>query len=422
MGRNIKTIAAIAVVGVLSTWPAVAQTTSPSPQQSNTSTTTPDPNASNGGAASAYNFEVPSPAPATCCGGSYDHQNANGNAVNIMKNFNQKLAAVQLALIEAMRLSTGQLSGNFREQTGATHTLADQQDDRSTVKAVESARMTSIKDSATGVTSCYVISGTPGAGTETQSNKFRYALANEAADLDQGADGTPSAKGTAFAVQARVDMHCAKYATEADIAAGICPSGATDKALKGADINVAKSLFYSKDGGSMTLDDDHIKASKAFLVNSFTPNPLGRMKSNEGKTLEGREKAAKRNAVLANNSIAIDVVSDFIARRTANKDNKLVSWAQDKAKKMAGFENMDLSAGVSKLDWLAIYSRGFLTDADALASSDQSQVTSIKDIKNMMAVQLYQNFENYLLMEKIALNLATQTSILVKQEAERLTQ
>lgn len=407
MGRNTKKIAAFAVLGVLAGGPAIAQTTTTS---------------SSGGASNAYNFDVPSPAPATCCGGHYDHSNANGNAVNIMKNFNQKLAAVQLALIEAMRLSTGQLSGNFREQTGATHTLADQQDDRSTVKAIENARMDSIRNSATGVTSCSVISGTPGAGTEIQSMKFRGALTNAMTDFDQGADGTPSAKGTAYALQARVDMHCSKYATEADIAAGICKSGAASTELKGADVNVAKSLFYSKDGGSMTLDDDHLEASKAFMVNSFVPTPLGRMKANEGTTLQGREKAAKRNAVLANNSIAVDVVADFIARRTGNKDNKLMGWAQDKAKKMAGFENMDLSNGVSKLDWLAIYSRGFLTDGDALAASDQSEVTAIKDMKNMMAVQLYQNFENYLLMEKIALNLATQTSILVRQEAERLTQ
>lgn len=419
MKKTAGKIAAIAVIGLLTGGSAFAQTASTG---TDTSATPNAATSSASGAAASYNFDVPSPAPATCCGGTYDHTNANGNAVNVMKNFNQKLAAVQLALIEAMRLSTGQLSGNFREQTGATHTLADQQDDRSTVKAIESARMDSIRNSATGVTSCYVISGTPGAGTEIQSNKWRYAMSNSMADFDQGADGTPAARGTAFALQARVDMHCAKYATEADVAAGICKAGSTNETLKGADVNVAKSLFYSKDGATMTLDDERLEASKAFMVNSFVPTPLGRMKTNEGTTLQGREKAARRNAVLANNSIAVDTASDFIARRTPNKDNKLVGWAQDKAKKMAGFQDMDLSAGVSKQDWLAIYSRGFLTDADALASSDQSQVTSIKDIKNMMAVQLYQNFENYLLMEKIALNLATQTSILVKQEAERLSQ
>lgn len=419
MGRNAGKIAAIAVVGMLAGGPAFAQTAA-----TGTDAAASTPNAatqSASGAAASYNFDVPSPAPATCCGGTYDHTNANGNAVNVMKNFNQKLAAVQLALIEAMRLSTGQLSGNFREQTGATHTLADQQDDRSTVKAIESARMDSIRNSASGVTSCYVISGTPGAGTEIASNKWRYAMTNALTDFDQGADNTPAARGTAFAMQARVDMHCAKYASEADVAAGICKSQASET-LKGADVNAAKSLFYSKDGASMTYDDDRVEASKAFIVNSFVPVPVGRMKANEGTTLQGREKAARRNAVLANNSIAVDTASDFASRRTAQKDNKLVGWAQDKAKKMAGFENMDVSGGVSKIDWLAIYARGFLTDADALASSDQSQVTSIKDIKNMMAVQLYLNFENYLLTEKIALNLATQTSILVRQEAERLTQ
>jgi len=77
-------------------------------------------------AAESYSFSVPDTADNTCCRTTYDHDNANGNAKIIMGNTNQKLAAVQLAIIETLRLATGQLSGNSREQTGAQHTLADQ--------------------------------------------------------------------------------------------------------------------------------------------------------------------------------------------------------------------------------------------------------------------------------------------------------
>lgn len=52
---------------------------------------------------------------------------------------NQKLAAIQLAIIEAMRLSTGQMQGNVREQTGAAYSLADQQDTRATQLAIQDA-------------------------------------------------------------------------------------------------------------------------------------------------------------------------------------------------------------------------------------------------------------------------------------------
>jgi len=367
---------------------------------------------SSGGAGDAYNFEVPNPAPATCCHGYYDHQNANGNAVQIMKNFNQKLAAVQLAIIEAMRLSTGQLSGNLREQTGAGHTLADQQDDRETVKSVESARLDAIREATSGTTSCRVISGTIGGGTEAATEQFRQEFAKSLTGHERGANGSPAEKGTAFALQANVMMHCATYADEADVAAGICPSVGK---LPGADLNVADSLFYKKNGLSMTLDDERLEAAKAFTVHAVTPQPAGQMLPQEANTPQGKEKAALRAAAFARNSVAADTVADFMARRTPSPDNKLAGWAKDMASKMTGFENMDFGKGVSKNDWLAIYSRGFLLQGDSLGNSDQSQVTAIKDIKNMMAVQLYQNFENYLLMEKIAMNLAIQTSILVEQ-------
>src|SRR5690606_4447521 len=103
-----------------------------------------------GGLGNAYGYTLPATASPTCCTSkerdAYDHGHADANAVIVMTNFNQKLAAMQLAIIEAMRLSTGQLSGNLREQSGADHTLADQQDDRATVKAVEEARLRAIQD------------------------------------------------------------------------------------------------------------------------------------------------------------------------------------------------------------------------------------------------------------------------------------
>jgi Ca-activated chloride channel family protein len=52
---------------------------------------------------------------------------------------NEKLAAMQLAITEAMRLSTGQMQGNVREQTGAAYSLADQQDTRAVQLAIQDA-------------------------------------------------------------------------------------------------------------------------------------------------------------------------------------------------------------------------------------------------------------------------------------------
>lgn len=403
-------VAVGAVSIVLAGAPALAQTTGAAP------TTTGTSSGSGSSASSAYDFEVPAPLSPFCCGAPYyDHKHVGETGQQIMKNFNQKLAAVQLAIIEALRLATGQLSGNLREQTGAGHTLADQQDDRSTVKSVETVRMEAMRDSTSGTTSCRVITGSKGGGIESPVQKFRVELAKSFGEYERGLPGTPAAKGRNYALMARVDMHCSEYADPADVAAGICKTAGK---LPGADLNVADSLFYTNDGKRMTLEEDRVEAAKAFLVHATTPEPPGALLANEAQTPQGKEKAARLAASYARNSVAYDTAADFLARRKPTDDQKLEEWGKDMASKMSGFQGMDFSKGISKNDWLSIYSRAFLLQADFIGNSDQSVVTATKDIKNMMAVQLYQNFENYLLMEKIAMNLAIQTSILVEQSRQ----
>lgn len=372
-------------------------------------------------AGAAMNYEGYSEAPATCCGGYYDHTNANSNAKQIISNFNHKLAAVQLAIIEAMRLGTGQLSGNLREQTGASHTLADQQDDRATVKSIEAARHKALTEAVSGPTSCRTIWGTVGASTESVSEIFRQEYAAALADHGRGNGESPVRNGREYALKAHMVAHCSKFADEKDVASGVCDSVASDESLRGADITASKSIFWrGEDGLSFTLTGDRHTAAKQLGIFLHNPYPVQPLPKDYGKTPEGKEKAAIMAGIYARNSIAEDTYSDILARREPMENPKLKSWAEDNVRKMAGYEKMDLSKGVSRNDWLAIYSRGFLLRTDEAVVSNNNLAMPIKDMRNMMAVLLYQNFENYLLLEKIALNLATQTSILVEQSRDKL--
>jgi hypothetical protein len=173
------------------------------------------------GLSSAMNVDFKA-ADSTCCGKYYDHDNANGNANNLAKHFSQKLAAMQLAIIEAMKLSTGQLSGNLREQSGAEHTLADQQDDRSTVKSIEQSRIDAIRDAESGSNSCRVITGSRGGAANKGAKKYSVQLANEVDKFISGQEG-PAKDGQSAAMLARVEAHC-KYATESDVKLGLCQS------------------------------------------------------------------------------------------------------------------------------------------------------------------------------------------------------
>jgi len=409
---SIGRIAIMASVGLgLAGAPALAQGTSTGGASTGGSAST----SSGAGAGDAYNFEVPKPASATCCGNHYDHSNANGNADIIMKNFNQKLAAVQLAIIEALRLGTGQLSGNMREQTGANHTLADQQDDRATVKSVEDQRIKAMMDAATGATSCGILSGSRGGGIEAQAQLYRAALSKSLAEHSRGAKGTPASKSVSYALEANIQAHCDSFATEEDVAFGICSAGSKVGELAGTDLDAGHSLFFAQGGKSMSHDPERQLAVTAFINHAVIPLPPGRFLADEGRGGQNKERAAKRAAALARNSIAQDLLADLASRRVPTQDNKLKQWGSSMASAMAGYSGMDLSKGISKNDWLAIYSRGFLLNPEEGANSNQNPAVAIKDIRNIMSVQAYQNFENYLLLEKIAANLAIQTSMMVEQ-------
>ncbi|WP_315922646.1 hypothetical protein [Mesorhizobium sp. SP-1A] len=344
----------------------------------------------------------------SCCGKYYDHSNANGNAKNLANHFSQKLAAMQLAIIEAMKLSTGQLSGNLREQSGAEHTLADQQDDRATVKSIEQARIDAIRDAESGSNSCRVITGSRGGAAGKGAKKYSRQLAVEVDKFLTGQEG-PAKDGQSAAMLARVEAHC-KYATQADVDIGLC-SAVGEK--PNADISAADSVFYQEDGAVSTYTPEREAAAKLFVLNAFagsTVTPLSKDTINEPSE---REKAANNISYSSRSAIATSVAADYIGNRVAQKDKKLLDWAQGSVQKMPGFQNADFDkAGISNHDWMKIMSRNFLLDSERLGACDKTSTNALKCIKNMVAVQTYMQFESYDMLEKIGFILANQLSIM----------
>lgn len=364
---------------------------------------------------SSYGFEVMATGPNTCCNDKqdgYDHDNANGNAIAIMKNTNQKLAAVQLAIIETLRLMTGQLSGNSREAVGAEHTLADQQDDRSTVKAVETHTLQAINDAASSPSACRIASGSPGGGLAAASNEIAAAYNHEMMKwLDGSSD--MSKQGQDSAVLNRLEMHCAKFASENDVADGVCEAQVA-AAMQGADLDASKSL-NATNGVSETLTPDQVSAAQAYIMHTIAPVPFTKLSPSEANTTEGRLRAQRQQTDLARISTATSTANRILANRSPiTSDSSLIGWAQGNAKNMQGYANADFSKGMSMDDWMAIMTRSFLLNTSELRDSEETPATAIKQVKNMIAVQTYQGYENYRLLREIALNLAQQTAILAE--------
>lgn len=407
MRRNIfklVTAAAIAFSVALSPVMATAAETA--------STTTTSSSSDPSGLGSAYNYQIPGTASSTCCGKYYDHGNANENATIIMKNFNQKLAAMQLAIIEALRLGTGQLSGNMREQTGAEHTLADQQDDRATVKAVEEARLKALVDATSGTSSCYVITGATGGSLQGTVNKSSVAYSNELDKWVRG-ESTYSEKGQEAAEYYRLEAYCSTYGTDADVKAKLCKEKGE---LAGASVNASDSIFYKgSTGTSDTYDKERAEATNAFILNALAPNTYTPQTEAEAQSPEGRKKAARYKTQMARESVGRQLVVEFAkSRDPQSSGNTLASWAKGRVSKMQGMSGVNVDK-LSYQQWMAIYAKGFLLDAEGLTASDQNPVTAIKDIKNMMAVLNYVAFEQLEQQQKMNVQLAIQTAILNEQ-------
>lgn len=364
------------------------------------------------GLGSAYNYQTPGGASATCCEGFYDHTNANTNATNIMTNFNQKLAAMQLAIIEALRLGTGQLSGNMREGVGAQHTLADQQDDRATVKAVEDARLKALVDATSGTTSCYVVTGSGGGSLDGSATKAAAAYSQ---DLDKWIRGESSYsnQGPETAENYRLTAYCNTYATQADVTSKLCSSVGS---LPGASVNASDSLFYQGDNGaSNTYDTARAQATNAFIVNALAPDPYPVQSTSEAQSPEGKLAAAQYKKQMARDSVGRQIVVEYAKDRDPQTaGGTLTSWASARLSKMQGMQGVDAS-NLSYQQWLSIYAKGFLLDTESLLASDQNTVTATKDMKNMMAVLDYVAYEQLVQMQKMNVQLAITNAILNEQ-------
>lgn len=394
--RSMNIIATMAaVIGLSFAAPAFAEDKAPDAS---------DPS----GLSSAYSGSLPTLGKSGCCSGYYDYNHANANDTAIMTNFNQKLSAMQLALIEAMRLAAGQATGVARESTGANYNLADQEDDRATVKSVEEARLRAIMEAQNSPSACIVISQSGGATSIGASHLVSASLSKEMKSWSRS-ESEISKKGQDFALATRVAAHC-KYATQSDVDSGLCASLGNNNL---SDDEAAQSLFKREGGGmKFTYKTDTAEAARMFILNTFDPAPVQQLSTAEARTPEGLLKKARQSTYLARGSIAKSMVNDAWADRTETitKDTT-IGTMNGRAPKMQGYEGVSFDGKASKLDWLAMQSRWFMAPAAGLGA-DKDIPSAVKEIKNILAVMAYQNFENYLQMEKMNVNLALTNTIL----------
>ncbi|WP_310622378.1 hypothetical protein [Flexibacterium corallicola] len=331
---------------------------------------------------------------------------------NINENTNNKVHALQLAIMETLRLATGQLSGNLREQTGAGHSLADQQDDRATVKAVEQARLDAMRDAVSGTKSCSMITGSTSARVLRNSDVVKKQLDEEIEKFILGEDGAPSSKGDKVAKEVLVEVHCLKFASEQDVANDVCQKVSE---TPNADINVKQTLLRKNEDGTYGIPPEYKEAALAASLNLSAWEVLPQVSGDEIAHFDTLETIAERNKKATAMSVSSETISYLMSQRMpSGEGSKSSEWAVGVSQTMPDiYKNASFEKGLSPKDFLALISRQWLLDKNAMAEAEKSSAAAIKDIRNILAVIAYQNFENLEYMERISLNLATQTGMMV---------
>lgn len=347
---------------------------------------------------------LPAPAKAqTCCVGYYDHTDSKNQTTQIISQLSERINAMQLAIIEAMRLGTGQLSGNSKEQIGAQSNMANVNDDRRVTGNIEMARFNAIRSAASGASSCNAItSGMAVSGMPKNVASLSQALTSDMTNWDIGGADVPSSRGADVAIQARLERHCSLYANSDDVRSGLCQSAASGD-LQNASIDVSKSLF----GTTASLDQSKVQAAQTFLINAINPKPQGAMLPQEAASAGGREKAAARHAAASRTSIAANAASDILGRRAAQQNSKTTQWAQATLTQIPGNEGANFSGGISWMDAIETRARGWFMNPTWQSNMvGGGYEGAIKDGVHIASFQAYLQWETYKLIEKQNLMLA----------------
>jgi hypothetical protein len=357
---------------------------------------------------------LPMDAEAACCTDYAKVQTVEKEGENVINTLTERINAMQLAIIEAMRLGTGQTSGNLKEQIAADSNIANVQDDRSVVGRTEAARFEALRESASASTGCNVMTGARNsASLDSIAGDSARTTSKQMMEYLTGAPGSASADGADVGLNKKLTTSCQLYGSAADVKSNLC---AQEGKLPDASIDAGQSLFYKAPGSSvLALDEERNKAAEMFITNVVTPIPMGPLQKGEGATPAGREKAAFRQGNAGRASLAAFALNDIRSRSQALDASEAQAWAKTTTTKIAGY-NGQFKDGISWADYMNISARSWWFNPSAgAASNGQGLATAMKDIYHVESFQAYLGWETYQLIEKQNSILSGMLAIMTEQ-------
>ena len=400
---------------------------------------------------------VPRQAEAQCCV-AYDYANATANVASVETHFDASLAAAQAAIVNALLLHSGQQTQNSQAQTASVAQMNDLHDQRETVRRNQDQSVRATNAAISGASVCNVITGVITAqNLEAQVAIWRGQAVQAALPYESGIgpDGKPATR--AALIGFREAGHCSQNATAADVKAGICPtvtqkSTSFSQGPNDTSPTVSDDLNADTILRSTTLSAADTQSATQFLVAAVAPAPMAALPPGfDPNTSEGRRLVAERHGMLSRDSIAHTAVAAMIADRvsfqtatgglastapqsvmqpgagTASGDTAtLASWAEATAGNTLGYTQDSATGkyfpnGVSKLGFLELRAKAWFFNPNWGVQLDGAGVDqSAKDIAMMQSFAVYQNWEQYRVLERINMSLAAILSILQDDHRSKL--
>lgn len=331
---------------------------------------------------------VPSREVAAGCCVAYDYRHATSEAERVITQIGLRLEQVQMAIVEALRLATGQITSNIKAQTAAYERLMSAQTDQQYSLERKGRRAEAIVRRESAPSACMQLTGSSeGAAADVVSATVASQMQAVNTAWRMGKPGTPSAAGTGAALQHSLRVHQFYR----------CPDGRVwNLQLDGTsncDADVRAETLFS----APVLDQPRLEATQAFLRNAIDPVPDGPMP----KAVETPEAAL----LLSKNSrmsLASQLPADAVGRRSPSLP--LGAWARSMGQAIPNMPPdlaRDVDGKISWMQWMEILStHRMLSPTWKTDLQEGAPEAAMREVALMLAELLYLQWHQFKMAER----------------------
>lgn len=325
----------------------------------------------------------------------------------VIQRVNTRIDQMENAIVEALRLHSGQrLEENQRLLRGLENLFAGQ-DAREVERRISDVRTQSAISSSPSPMTCNLITGVgASASAPVAISAVREQRVGDAMDFMMGVtDRTRSSETASAGLLQRIDEICATDGTRDMVAVGVCAEARRDAPISPA-LN-ANVLV-----GRAVHSQDDTRATALFTATALG-RPVGPLPRDVARRPDAVDFVAQMQTSAARQSAAATVLADIAARRRPIESEDLRRWAEGTAPQVLGYQpSGNFPHGVSSHAVLELRANQWFNNPQWLAQIDTNPQMAPRSTAQIAAFLAHLGFEQYRQLEMINLNLALLLSMM----------